>query len=103
MYCYEYNVAALLGVGPVFDETGQQIKEPVNKRDSMGVFDVKELPKGRQVWCLQVTTAFGLMLVPNLAEAGTFHRVGKCLLRCVGPERYVDWFGSSRKETVIIL
>lgn len=103
MYCYEYNVAALLGVGPVFDENGEEIEEPVNKRDCMGVFDIKELPKGRQVWCLQVTTAFGLMLVPNLAEAGTFHRVGKCLLRCVGPERYVDWFGRSRKKTVIIL
>ncbi|KAH8765302.1 heterokaryon incompatibility protein-domain-containing protein [Hyaloscypha sp. PMI_1271] len=103
MYCYEYNVAALLGVGPMFDENGEEIKEPVNKRDCMGVFDVKELPEGRQVWCLQVTTAFGLMLVPNLAEAGTFRRVGKCLLRCIGPERYVDWFGRSRKETVIIL
>lgn len=92
MHCYDYNVAALLSAKPASDP-----------RDCMGLFDVREFPKGRQIWCLQITTAFGLMLVPNVGEAGTFCRVGKCFLRCVGPEAYVDWFEGSSKETVIIV
>jgi hypothetical protein len=99
MHCYEYNIAALLSAKPASDENGE---DPPNPRDCMGVFDVRELPKGRQIWCLQITTAFGLMLVPNVGEAGTFRRVGKCSLRCVGLERYVNWFGDS-KETVLIV
>jgi hypothetical protein len=69
----------------------------------MGVFDVRELPKGRQIWCLQITAALRLMLVPNIGETGTFQRVGKCLLRCVGPERYVDWFEGSTQETMVLV
>jgi hypothetical protein len=106
MHHYDYNLAALLSPKTNFDENRnkvQEAQEELNPRDCMGVFDLRELPKGRQIWCLQITAAFGLMLVPNIGEAGTFQRVGKCLQRCVGPERYVDWFEGSPQEAVVIV
>jgi hypothetical protein len=105
MHYYEYNVAVLIGdkLTAGKDREWGSIREPTNLRDCLGVFDVRELPEGRTVWCLQVTTAFGLLLVPSIGQAGTFHRVGKCFLRCVGPERYVDWFKGCNQETVTII
>jgi len=104
MHHYDYNLAALLGSRTHVNESGMEKPHlESSPGDCMGVFDVRELPRGRQVWCLQITNAFGLMLVPNIGEAGTFQRVGKFLLRCVGPERYVDWFEGSTQETMTIV
>ena len=91
---YNYRVAVLLNP----DE-----KDSGNHWDCTGIFDVQELPEGREVWCLQITTAFGLIVVPNIAEDGVFLRVGKCCLRCIGPEIYSDWFQGCENQTVTIV
>ena len=93
-YYYNYPVAALI----VAPGTGSS-----NTRDCTGLFDVRELPQGRLVWCLQITTAFGLILVPKIGEQETFQRVGKYFLRCIGPERYCNWFRGVEKETGTIV
>ncbi|PQE29013.1 HET domain-containing protein [Rutstroemia sp. NJR-2017a BBW] len=94
VHCYDYHVAVLLD---------SDKHDPQYSWDCTGIFDVRELPKGRQIWCLQITTAFGLMLLPTVGEMGTFQRVGKFLLRCIGPETYCDWFKDSKRETIIIV
>jgi hypothetical protein len=43
------------------------------------------------------------MVVPKVGKPGTYQRVGKCFLRCVGPERYYNWFKNSRKQTITIV
>jgi hypothetical protein len=47
IHYYDYDVSVLLNW---FDWAASQ-----NPLDCTGIFDVRELPQGKQVWCLQVT------------------------------------------------
>ncbi|PVH77498.1 HET-domain-containing protein [Cadophora sp. DSE1049] len=67
-----------------------------------GVFDLEWLDEGINVWCLQITAAFGLMLVKAEGQRDLFSRIGVFHLRHTGVSWPV-WFTRADVKTVSIV
>ncbi|KAK0106224.1 hypothetical protein ONS96_003867 [Cadophora gregata f. sp. sojae] len=67
-----------------------------------GVFDLEWLDEGTEVWCLQITAAYGLMLVKVGGEEDVFSRIGVFHLRHTWLSSPV-WFTTDDVKTISII
>ena len=67
-----------------------------------GVFDLEWVDEGKEVWCLQITAAYGLMLVTIDGQEDILSRIGLFHLRHTGLSR-TPWFEEEDIRTITIV
>ncbi|KAL5323650.1 hypothetical protein ACEPPN_008190 [Leptodophora sp. 'Broadleaf-Isolate-01'] len=91
------------------EKSGVWPEQPLLKLDrweegdiTHGVFDTSWPDQGTEVWCLQITAAYGLILVETESQDDAFSRIGIFHLRTTERSN-PEWFSRDNVETVVII
>ncbi|KAG4438259.1 hypothetical protein IFR05_006241 [Cadophora sp. M221] len=103
------KIRAPLKHAVVGEKSGVWPEQPLLKFDDWtegdithGVFDTSWPDQGTEVWCLQITAAYGLMLVKTENQDDVFSRIGVFHLRTTERSK-PEWFPMDSFETVVII